>query len=137
MATELIDQINNCSNLEELGWVRSYVHQITSRLSERETELTKLITVKCGNYNIRDGTKYYFVPQGGCEKEFPIGELEYIRTHWYTEPYSCNGGDYWNEGEGQFICPECGLKNRFIDEERKFLKTKQYQFKSIRDTHER
>lgn len=50
-----------------------------------------------------------------CEAIHPIAEQTYIQTHWYTSPYGCNGGDYWNLGEGQWICPSCGFYNRFED----------------------
>jgi hypothetical protein len=48
----------------------------------------------------------------GCGKRLQVGKLTYIQTHWYVRPYSCNDGDYWNRGEGQFDCPNCGHRNR-------------------------
>jgi len=48
-----------------------------------------------------------------CHSVFPISTQVYIQTHWYTRPHGCNGGDYWNEGEGNWKCPDCGFKNRF------------------------
>ncbi len=51
----------------------------------------------------------------GCGKKSRIGNLVYIQTHYYVSPYSCSGGDYWNEGEGQFDCPKCGHRNRMYD----------------------
>lgn len=48
----------------------------------------------------------------GCKAWHAIKDLTYIQTHWYTEPHSCTGDDYWNEGEGQWICPTCGHRNR-------------------------
>lgn len=52
---------------------------------------------------------------GGCGKSTQIGKLTYIQTHWYVRPYSCNGGDYWKEGEGQYDCPKCGTRNRLYN----------------------
>jgi DNA-directed RNA polymerase subunit RPC12/RpoP len=50
-----------------------------------------------------------------CGARSVVSSLTYIQTHWYVEPYSCTGGDYWNEGEGQFDCPRCGHRNRLYD----------------------
>jgi hypothetical protein len=49
-----------------------------------------------------------------CGKQHAIRELGLIVTHWYVEPYSCAGGDYWREGEWQFLCPVDGMRNRFL-----------------------
>jgi hypothetical protein len=48
----------------------------------------------------------------GCGALHPIKDLTYIQTHWYVSPYGCTGGGYWNEGEGAFVCPTCGHRNR-------------------------
>jgi hypothetical protein len=53
----------------------------------------------------------------GCGAVHKIKDLTYIATHWYVRPYSCTGGDYWNEGEGNFICPSCNHRNRMFDRE--------------------
>lgn len=50
----------------------------------------------------------------GCGSSHAIGELELHITHWYVEPHGCTGGDYWNEGEWQFVCPTCGALNRLL-----------------------
>ena len=47
-----------------------------------------------------------------CKKRSRIDKLIYLQHHWYTEPHGCTGGDYWNEGEGGFICPKCNNHNR-------------------------
>lgn len=49
---------------------------------------------------------------GSCGKATEIGKLTYIQTRWYVQPYSCNGGDYWKDGEGQYDCPKCGKRMR-------------------------
>lgn len=49
-----------------------------------------------------------------CGKRHAIGKLDLLVTHWYVEPYSCAGGDYWKEGEWQFICPVDGTRNRIL-----------------------
>lgn len=50
----------------------------------------------------------------GCGKRHAIGKLALIVTHWYTGPRGCTGGDYWNEGEWQFVCPTSGQINRIM-----------------------
>jgi len=48
-----------------------------------------------------------------CGKYHAIKTLDLIVTHWYVRPHGCSGGDYWNEGEWNFICPE-GVNNRLL-----------------------
>lgn len=47
-----------------------------------------------------------------CESQWVVQHLVWIQTHWYTPPRSCNEGDYWNEGEGQWKCPDCNHLHR-------------------------
>lgn len=71
----------------------------------------------------------------GCGASFPIGQLTFIQTHWYTEPHGCAGGDYWNAGEGQFDCPACGKRNRlYATPEIQALKA---YFREVKDVYER
>jgi hypothetical protein len=87
----------------------------------------KNATVKCLGWTI--GGK------DGCGAQLPIADIVYIQTHWYTEPSGCTGGDYWNQGEGQFVCPKCGAENRLY-ERPEVEKLKSY-FKSVEDRHDR
>jgi hypothetical protein len=41
-----------------------------------------------------------------CGKMHRIKNCEAIQTYWYTSPHGCTGGDYWNEGELRFVCPD-------------------------------
>jgi len=66
---------------------------------------------------------------------YEIKELTYIQTHWYEEPYSCNGGCLWHAGEGNFICPNCGHRNRLYN--RKEIEKLRSLFKDIVDEYER
>lgn len=75
------------------------------------------------------------VTSKGCGAELRVGALVYLQTHWYVEPFSCTGGDYWNAGEGQFICPKCGAKNRLY-ERPEVEKLKRY-FKAVEDKYDR
>lgn len=49
-----------------------------------------------------------------CKKYHAINKLELLVTHWYVEPCGCSGGDYWREGEWQFVCPSTGMRNRLL-----------------------
>lgn len=49
-----------------------------------------------------------------CERRSVVGRTVYIQDHYYVEPYSCTGGDYWRESEGSFLCEKCGYENRLI-----------------------
>lgn len=49
-----------------------------------------------------------------CGKRHSIAKLEVLVTHWYHEPHGCTGGDYWSEGEWQFVCPVDGTRNRLM-----------------------
>ena len=42
-----------------------------------------------------------------CKKHTPLKNALVVRTHWYTSPHGCTGGDYWNFGEYQFFCTKC------------------------------
>lgn len=51
---------------------------------------------------------------GNCKTMHRIKNLVYIQTYWYVQPHGCTGGDYWNTGEGYFICPDCNIRNRLL-----------------------
>jgi hypothetical protein len=74
------------------------LHQEESRILKKIDERNKKRKIKCG----------------GCDDYHEIGDLTVIQTHWCTEPHGCNGGDYWNEGELRFVCPETGIVNRLL-----------------------
>lgn len=71
----------------------------------------------------------------GCGAWTPISNLVYIQTHWYTPPTGCTGGDYWNEGEGQWVCSKCGHLNRLYKSP-EVEALKRY-FSGVKDTYER
>jgi len=50
----------------------------------------------------------------GCGSKHKIKDCIAIQTHWYTSPSGCSGGDYWNEGELQIVCPDTDSKNRLL-----------------------
>lgn len=51
-----------------------------------------------------------------CGKGKRVSDLTLLQTHWYVQPYSCTGGDYWKRGEVQYKCPSCGELNRGLRE---------------------
>jgi len=55
-----------------------------------------------------------------CGVSHAIARQEYIQTYWYVRPYGCTEGDYWNDGEAQWECPDCKFLNRFDDRKDKY-----------------
>jgi hypothetical protein len=86
-----------------------------------------------------------------CKGIHKIKTCVAVQTHWYTEPYGCTGGDYWNMGELWIICPKTEVANRvlFNDHDVDYEKRKHYEwdveeqfrriysplFKSVVETH--
>ncbi len=68
-----------------------------------------------------------------CKSSHTIGSLVYIQTHWYTAPFSCTGGDYWNQGDGEWDCPTCKIVNRLFKQP-EIMKLK-HLFASVRDCY--
>lgn len=88
-----------------LKTLNSKIEKTKSRLKTLETERNELI-----RYTLIQCTGSW--TQAGCNRKFHIKDLVFIQTRWYVEPYSCSGGDYWKDGEGQFECPGCGCSNK-------------------------
>lgn len=79
--------------------------QIKARLAKliaEHSELLKKMDEKKANLRFRCG----------CGRTHRIKDCVAIQTHWYTSPSGCTGGDYWNIGEMQIICPVTDVKNR-------------------------
>ena len=56
-----------------------------------------------------------------CGKNHKIKDLTLIVSHWYVSPHGCMGGDYYNEGEKSFICPDnAHARNRISDNNLEF-----------------
>lgn len=49
-----------------------------------------------------------------CKFRCLIEELTLYQTHWHVPPRGCTEGDYWKEGECQFICYHCNTVNRLL-----------------------
>lgn len=115
---------------EELRSIQERIAEVMSeldnlRLKEKEAKPRTAQAVCMG----------WTVNGKGCGAILPVGELTYIQTHWYTSPYGCTGGDYWNQGEGQFVCPKCGELNRLY--ERPQVEALKGSFKEIKDKYEK
>lgn len=51
-----------------------------------------------------------------CSKKTRISTVELMTEHYYVEPYSCSGGDYWTtEKQPPFhvVCSECTKVHRY------------------------
>ena len=105
--------------------------QISIEIDKAEEQLTEL------NQLLKEANSRKFITcisnnyGKGCGKKAQLKNITYIRTHWYVRPHGCTGGDYWNEGEGQYICPHCSHRNRMYD--RKEFEDLKYSFKDIED----
>lgn len=96
-------------------------HSALSRVRSQIAEYLKLVDA------LRDLEKKYlgrrrvvcmgWTPgsKDGCGTALHIKDLTYIQTLWYVEPFSCSGGDYWNNGNGEFVCTNCGALNRLYE----------------------
>lgn len=99
------------------------------KIKALENQLTKAYEEK----RLRDERR--FITCGKCNRRSQLRTLIYIQDHWYTSPSGCIGGDYWNLGEGQFVCPKCGIRNRMIHKYgEKFVSLKSA-FKGVRDKY--
>ncbi len=91
-----------------------------NRIREKINKRNKRRTIRCS-----------------CGHPHKIGDLKVIQTHWYTEPFGCTEGDYWSEGELQFVCPETSIVNRLLfdnpevpyDKRRDYCNNPEEQFK--------
>ena len=104
------------------------------RIAELEDELSQLRAEESAAQSRK------FVACGKCGKKSQIGKLTYIQTHWWVRAHGCIEGAYYLQGEGQFICPKCGIRNRLLskysDYARKIEKLK-FHFKDVKDTYGR
>lgn len=103
-----------------------------ARLKEELDATDKLIAVELGKTLVRCESSS---AGRGCGMAMEIRELTYIQTHWYTPPSGCTEGDHWNEGEGNFVCIHCGVRNRLYN--RKPIEALKHRFKDIEKEHYR
>ncbi len=87
---------------------REAARQLGSRLAALQQE-RELILKAIDELNSQQAIKC-----ASCEAYHEIRELTAIQNHWYVDPWGCTGGDYWVEGELQFICPTTGVINRLL-----------------------
>ena len=117
------------TSAEENAQIRESVAKVDVKISKLNQQIAFLQEQK------KDMLAQIRIDCPVCAVPFPIMESEYIQTHWYTEPYGCTGGDYWSEGEGNCVCPNCESRLRLYKTPE--LEKLKYQFKSVRNVHER
>lgn len=115
----------------QFGQVVTRLDKDIQRLKEELDEKKKLREIRGADIRVR--CLGWTIGGKGCGASFKVSSLTYIQTHWYTPPYSCTGGDYWNMGEGQFKCPTCGALNRLY--ERPEVEKLKHLFKSTENTY--
>lgn len=111
---------------------RSEIVKRRSELEAQLDEIKKLESKSNRSIRIKCTSNCY---GKGCGRMMAIGSIDYIQVMYYVEPYSCTGGDYWKESEGQFDCKHCGHRNRLYDR-KKFELLHRY-FKSVVYSHDR
>lgn len=94
-----------------LAAAEAYQHLTTYELGVEHC-ITKLRAIWRGLRDRRDGP--WRVPCAACSNVHAFETLDVIATHWYVKPSGCSDGDYWNEGEWHFVCPETGVRNRLL-----------------------
>jgi hypothetical protein len=110
-------------NLSEINKKRAELKTKLDELEKEAAKKTSKFAVICESNNYGNG----------CGYGFYIQDLEYVQTHWYESPHGCTGGDNWHKGEGQFICPKCGHRNRLIN--RQDVEDLKYKFRSIKNEY--
>jgi len=90
---------------EQLNKKRDEILTQLKNIDKQIEDKQKRTIVQCTNNNFGHG----------CGMAFTIADLEYIQTHHYEHPHGCFEGDTWHEGEGNFICPSCGHRNRLYN----------------------
>lgn len=83
-----------------------------ARLEDKLEELRQEQNQILGLIDARNSKRK--VKCSSCNEFHKIGDLTAIQTYWYVAPHGCTEGDYWREGELQFICPETGTINRLL-----------------------
>jgi hypothetical protein len=79
------------------------------------------------------------IPCASCKRRCLISSTTLYQTHWHIPPRGCSGGDYWKEGECQFICKHCNVVNRLLaDAEKENVFKSKYStlFKEVVKTHD-
>ena len=119
---------------DELVTIKGKIKKLNERsttLHAAANEAVKKTLITCLGWSVGGGGGDW----SGCGAQFPVSQLTYIQTHWYTPQSGGTDGDYWNSGEGQFICPACGHKNRLY--ERPEVDTLKKFFAKVEDTYDR
>ena len=103
------------------------------KLEEEKNKLMEKLHKNQSKVKVKCRGNFIDLSSDGCGEEFEIGDLTYIQTYTYVEPYSCTGGDYWFDSEGQWDCPNCGVRNRLYNQ--KETQELKYRFKNIVEAH--
>lgn len=104
------------------------LEQLQQDLAAKQKQVEKI------QQSINELLKKTQVTCKGCGVTHEINQLTYIQSHWYVHPYSCTGGDYWNQGEGGWRCPLCRThhrlyKNPEIEALKRFFKDVENEYK--------
>lgn len=85
---------------EEIISLEKQKEDIIKKIDEKYKES---LAIKCRGYQNRDG----------CGKFIHNRDIELKEHYYYVSPTGCSGGDFHILDEYRFVCPECGVLNRF------------------------
>ena len=71
----------------------------------------------------------------GCSAGAMIKDVVYQQSFWYVPPRGCSEGDYWQAGEGRWVCNHCKKVNRLYDKP-EIMKLSMH-FKRIEEVHDK
>lgn len=63
------------------------------------------------------GARRWQCRAAGCGRTIMLSSVPLVQTHFYIEPHSCSGGDYWKAGERNLVCPKCSVRHRMIEKD--------------------
>lgn len=79
---------------KQLEKAQGDVSEIRERINQRNAR-RKIECASCGEFHM-------------------IKDLNAIQKHGHIPPRGCTEGDYWVEEELNYICPDCGIRNRLL-----------------------
>jgi hypothetical protein len=66
------------------------------------------------------------IPCAHCRKRCLIANVTLYQTYWHVPPSGCSDGDYWREGECQFVCHHCNYANRLLFDQKYDANKREY-----------
>lgn len=109
---------------------------LTLKMVEKDIQATKDHLIYLDNIKKEFlSRKFYTCPH--CSKKTQIKKLLYFKNNYYVNPYSCNGGGYWQRaGVDYILCNKCTYVERIAGPKNQYLTTLASNFKAILDSYD-